>query len=150
MDVAAILDTLQSHALASGLFERVNGHEPKSAPGRGLTAALWVQRMGPVAADSGLDSTAGRLEFRLRIFTSMLQQPLDAIDPAVIAASDALIRAYSANFQLGGQVQDVDLLGTHGDPLMAIAGYLTQDQKTYRIMDLTIPLILDNLWPQSP
>ncbi|MFD6619983.1 hypothetical protein ACFWFB_32600, partial [Streptomyces albidoflavus] len=61
MDVLGILDGVESHAAASGWFERVNGHEPKSAPTTGgLTAAVWIDSIAPVLS-SGLASTTGRL-----------------------------------------------------------------------------------------
>jgi hypothetical protein len=150
MDITAILNGVVSHALASGLFETVNQHEPKSAPGNGLTAAVWAQEIAPVATGSGLAATSGRVEFWLRIYTNMLSEPQDAIDPNVLTAVDTLMTAYSADFTLGDQVKDIDLLGEHGTPLSAKAGYLNQDGKLYRVMDIVLPLIINDIWAQSP
>jgi len=148
MDTSAILDPLVSHALASGLFERVNQHEPKSAPHTGLTAALWGDRIGPVPAGSGLARTTGRIVFNLRIYQNMLSEPQDAIEPGMLSAVDALMTAYSGDFQLGGNVRNIDLLGAAGIPLEAQAGYITQDGRLYRVYTLTVPAIVDDLWEQ--
>lgn len=149
MNVTGILDALQSHALTLGLFERVNLHEPKNAPGRGLTAALWVQRIGPVPAGSGLQETTGIVTFTLRIYSDMLQEPQDAIDPNVLTATDVLMTAYSAAFTLDGLVRNIDLLGAHSpNGLSAQAGYLDVGGRKYRVMDLTIPCIVNDLWEQ--
>ena len=113
LDVQGILDAVASHALASGYFERVNTHEPANAPGYGLTAAVWVDRMDTVLS-SGLASTTGRLVFNIRLYTSMQQEPADAIDPNMTAAADALFRAYIGDFTLGGLVRQVDVRGSTG------------------------------------
>lgn len=148
MDSAAILNKLVSHALTLGQFDRVNQHEPKNAPGNGLTYAIWAQSLAPIARGSGLAATSGRLEFNGRIYTSMLQQPEDDIDLDVLAATDKLLNTYSGDFELGGQVRDIDLLGEYGQPLQANAGYVSQDNKLLRVMTITIPLIVNDIWAQ--
>lgn len=148
LDVATILDKVVSHALALGHFDRVNTHEPKSAPGSGVTAAVWFQSLRPVRG-SGLASTTVRLEFMLRLYAPMLSEPADAIDPATIAALDALMEELTGDYTLGGTVREVDLLGAYGEPLAARAGYLTQDQQLFRVVDVTLPLIVNDLWTQE-
>ena len=148
MNLTGILDSIVSHALASGHFERVNGHEPKSAPGNGLTAAVWAQDIGPVPAGSGLQATSGLLVFNVRLYTPMISEPQDAIDPALMAAVHALFTAYSGDFDLGGNVRCIDLLGQAGTPLSARAGYLEQDKKIYRVFTITLPVIVNDAWEQ--
>jgi hypothetical protein len=95
-DPVGTLDALVSHALASGLFETVNGHEPVNAPpGTGLTAGVWASRIDPIRT-SGLQATSLRVTFSVRVYSSADTEPLDAIDPNVLAAVCALMAAYSA------------------------------------------------------
>jgi len=148
LGASGILAAVKSHALATGLFENVLGHEPKSAPGNGLTAAVWVQNLRPAVA-SGLDSTSARLQLSVRVYMNMLADPQDEIDTRILAAVDVLMAAYSADFTLGGLVRDVDLLGADGDPLSADAGYLEQDGRLYRVMVVTLPLVVNDLWTQA-
>lgn len=150
LGASGILAAVESHALASGRFDRVNRHEPKSAPGNGLSAAIWVQSLRPVATASGLASTSARLELSERVYVGMLAEPQDDIDTRILEAIDTLMAAYSGDFDLGGLVRNVDLLGEHGDPLSADAGYLEQDKKLYRVMVITLPLIINDLWGQAP
>jgi len=150
LDAAGIVDAVISHALASGLFETVSGHEPKKAPGTGITAAVWLQSISPVPTGSGLTSTTGRVELRVRIYQNMLSEPQDDIDPAITAAVDALMTAYSGDFTFGGRVRNVDLLGQAGAPLGGQAGYLPQDGKLYRVFDITLPVVVSDLWTQAP
>lgn len=149
LDITTILDAVVSHALASGQFEQVNGHEPRSAPGHGLTAAVWVQAIGPARGTSGLASTSARVGLTVRLYSLMAQEPADAIDPALVTALDVLMTAYSGDFDLGGLVRAVDLLGAYGDPLGATAGYLMQAGTEYRVMDIVLPLICNDLWDQE-
>jgi len=54
-----------------------------------VSAAVWVQSIRPYG--SGLAITSGVLLLHVRIYTSFLSQPYDAIDPNVLAATSALI-----------------------------------------------------------
>jgi hypothetical protein len=146
--VDEIVDVVMSHALASGYFDRVNGHEPKNAPGNGLSAAVWADSVRSVQS-SGLSSTSAVVVLNVRLYTSMLQEPQDAIDPAMLRAVSALFDAYSSDFTLGGNAREVDLLGSDGAPLQAKAGYLNQDQKLYRVMTITLPVIVNDAWDQA-
>lgn len=147
--VSTILGRVESHAAASGYFERVNRHEPKNAPGNRLSCAIWVDQMGPIKA-SGLNSTSARMVVMVRIYSNMLQEPQDQIDPDVVAAADYLMGAYTGDFELGANVKNIDLLGAHGIELAARAGYLSQDGKMFRVMDITLPIIVNDLWSQAP
>jgi hypothetical protein len=150
LDAAGLLNAVQDHALASGWFDRVNGHEPKSPPdATGLTAAVWVQRISPAIGGSGLNATSIRLELMLRMYAGIDQEPADMLDPNMLAALDDLMARYSGDFELDGEVREVDLLGQFGDPLQARAGYLIQSGTEFRVMDITLPLIVDDLWTQE-
>lgn len=149
INIAGILDEVVSHAKASGHFEQVNGHEPANAPGLGLTAAVWANDIMPVRT-SGLSSTSVAVVFNVRLYTSTQSEPADAIDPALITAVDDLCAAYIADFTLDGLVRQVDIFGAHGQPLLVRAGYIQQAGSIYRVMTITLPLIVDDLWEQQP
>jgi hypothetical protein len=138
-----------SHVQTTGRFTTVNGHEPESAPaGTGLTAAVWVENLGPVPATSGLAVTSARVELSIRLFAPLQVDAPDAIDPALLDALDVLMASFNADFDLGGLVESVDLLGRAGTPLGARAGYVPQDQQALRVMTITLPLIVNDVWEQ--
>lgn len=149
LDATGLLDAVVSHAQAIGHLEQVNQHEPKSAPAGMLTGAVWVQDLRPLPAESGLNSTTVMVTLMIRIYRNMISEPQDAIDPEVMAAVDALCAAYSAAFTLGGAVKDVDLLGRNGQGMWARAGYIPQDGRLYRVFDINLPLVVNDLWSQS-
>lgn len=145
-----IFDAVVSDAQASGYFNRVNKHEPKRAPGYGITAAVWLQGISPLPQASGLSATSGRVLFILRMYTRMLQEPQDMIDPMMMRAASNLMRRYHDDFDFAGAIRNVDLLGNFGAPLECTAGYLEQDKIEYRTMDIMIPCIVNDIWPQNP
>ncbi len=149
MNTTALIQATLTHALKLGRFERVNGHEPKSGPAGRLTCAIWVQRISPVPSQSGLTSTTARVELSVRVYSSMLSEPQDRIDTDMAAAVDALMAAYAADFTLGGTIKHVDLLGAVGAPLEAVAGYVTVDTTLFRIVTITVPLIVNDAWTQA-
>jgi hypothetical protein len=148
LGLQGMINSVSSYIAASGAFARSTGHEPKNAPGNGLSAAVWVERITPLPGGSGLASTTVLVVLNVRVYTNMLADPPDAIDPALTAATDTLMTAFSGDFDLGQQVRNVDLLGAVSDGLSAQAGYLEQDGKLFRVMTITLPLIVNDLYNQ--
>lgn len=148
MDFTTLLDALVSHAQATGDFASVNGHQPPSVTAAGITCGIWVQDMRPVKELSGLSVTSMEALFNVRLYSSAVQQPYDAIDPALMNATSTLLAAYSGDFRLDGEVMNVDLLGQWGPSMAATAGYMPNDGVTLRVMTITLPLIVADLWAQ--
>ena len=76
--------------------------------------------------------------------------PEDLIDPNLAEATDALFEAYIGDFELGGSARNIDVRGAQGNGLGARAGYQTVDKATYRVIDITIPIIVNDAWTESP
>lgn len=150
LDVNGILAAVQSHASETGLFEDVVTVEPKSAPGDGLYAAIWVDNLAPVAAGSGLNAVSTALTLTVRIMKRMLSQPYGQIDPEILTAADTLLRAYAGAFTLDGKVRNVDLFGMYGSRMEGQAGYLSLDKAMFRIFEITLPLTISDLWAEVP
>lgn len=150
LNVPAIVAAVESHASTTGLFERIVTTEPKSAPGKGLSAAIWFGGFEPVPGGSGLDALTVRVTMMLRVLKPMLSQPYGQIDPDMMTALDTLLAAYCNAFTLDGLIRNVDLLGQHGVQLSAKPGYVTIEQQMYRIVDVTLPLIVNDLWVETP
>lgn len=147
--VATLFDRVVSKAMTLALFETVNSHEPKSAPRNGLTAAVWVDAITPAGSASGLSATSGVVVLMMRCYSPFLAQPADEIDPDLLAAVSTLLGAYTGDFDLGATVRNIDLLGQFGRPMSAQAGYLTMDNRVYRIYDVTLPVVINDLWTQE-
>jgi hypothetical protein len=110
---------------------------------------VWVDSVKPASGQSGLIATTALFVVNVRIYQNMIAEPQDMIDPRVMAAVDALMTAYSGDFELGGTVRAVDLLGLAGTPMNAQAGYIQQDNRVYRAVTITLPLIINDVWAQA-
>jgi hypothetical protein len=154
--VNALFDSVQSHAMTLGLFDSVNTHEPKGAPGNGVICAIWIDYIGPVPS-SGLNSTSGYVVFSVRSYTSMLAAPLDGIDPKLLGAVTTLLNEYTGDFEFNdpstgapsANVRNIDLHGIHGRKMDAQAGYINLDGKLQRVMTITLPVIVNDMWTQE-
>lgn len=149
LDIQGVLDVICSHALGTGYFETVNQHESKQSPGNGISGAVWVDRILPVRT-SGLSTTTIRLDLLFRMYSSTYAEPYDDIDPNLTKALDTLMQAYCSDFEVGGLVRHIDLFGAYGAPLETRSGYMNLDGKEFRVFTIRIPLVIDDLWSQSP
>jgi hypothetical protein len=147
--VSALFSAAISQAQSLGIFARVNGHEPKSAPGTQLSCSFWGGGIKPAATASGLGAVSGVVTLNARIYSSFVAKPEDGIDPHLLAAGCALMAAYSGGFTLGGTVRDIDLLGEFGEALSGQMAYLEQDGKLFRVFDLVIPVVINDLWTEA-
>lgn len=147
--INAVYASAVSVAKGLGPFETVIQHEPKSKPVSLPALAVWTQRIVPVAAVSGLASTSGRLSLRARIYLNWLGKPEDKIDPELVRLTSLLLGAYSGGFTFGGEVMEIDLLGAYGESLSADAGYIEHDGSLYRVMEINLPVVIDDLWTQE-
>jgi hypothetical protein len=147
--IDSILDAVASDAKACGWFEGVTVHEPVSAPVQGLCCAIWVQAgPEPVGHISGLDKASGLLTLFVRVYTPLTSQPRDEIDPAVAKSVSALMRRWHDNydFELDPLVRNVDLYGITGTKLGSRAGYVEQSGQWCRVMTITLPIIVNDIW----
>lgn len=148
--IADILNAAQSLAAATGKFDGpVGTHEPKNPPGNGLTCAIWFEEFMP--ATSGLDSTSIRLVFKVRLYAPLLEEPQDGIDINMIDALDAVMAAFTGDFTFGGLARNIDLTGSGigAVPLSATGGYANHGGMQLRIIDVTLPIIVNDVWEQD-
>lgn len=140
---------LESHAAGLGVFSVVGRHEPENDPGNGIACAIVIGPITPLRT-SGLSVTSFRVEFAARVYVPAQTRPLDEIDPMAAGAACDLMASFSADFTLGGVVREIDLLGSDGQPMQAQPGWLEQSGKKFRTVDVTIPMIVNDQFPQEP
>lgn len=149
LDVSGIYAEVVSHAERLGVFNQVLTHEPKAAPGDGLTCAIWLNDLETVPDVSGLDVTSVRLELAIRIYENFLSQPEDAIDKRLLDATSKLFDSYNGDIQLGGTAMEIDIFGAYGEKLRARGGYLLSGTTQYRVVVITLPIIIADQYTQS-
>jgi hypothetical protein len=151
IDAAGIFSAVRSHAMTLGLFESVSGHEAINPPGHGLHYEVWAGPIRPIAAASGLSVTSAQVIIQGRIKVSATREPRSSIETDVLSATDRLLSEYTGAFQLGlPDIRSIDVLGMYGAALEARPGYITQDAALFRVVDITIPIIVNDAWQQLP
>lgn len=150
LSIDSITSALESAAQALGVFDSVNGYEVKSPPGNGVHCEIVFGLFELVPVRSGLQDVSFKLTYKVRLRTPWAQQPTEGIDPSLLKACDALLASYIGGFTLSGNVNAVDLLGlAGGTPISANSGYIDQGGVMFRIVEITLPLIVDDLWTEA-
>lgn len=148
LDIDDILNVIVTHAQNSGWFAYVNTHESKQSGTNGLTAGVWVERIDPIKS-SGLNSASVRLELEMRIYNSTMAEPYDNIDSNLTKAVDALFTAYIGDFEVGGEARHIDIFGAYGQGLGVRVGFMNMDGREFRVFQIRIPVILNDIWSES-
>lgn len=148
LGISTILTRVADHGRAAGTFERVVIGEPKSPPGEGRTMAVWTEPAAP--ASSGLASTSLAVRFTVRVYVPYAEpRDTENVELAAVEAADVLMAAYNGDFSLGGAVRNVDIFGEHGQALTVTPGYVTLNQTIFRVMDINLPLVVNDVYDQA-
>lgn len=147
--IETLLSDVASGVMSLGMFQEVLRHEPKSKPQHDMTFAFFVDSIKPSRLISGVDATAGMVTLMGRAYVSFLTKPEDDVDAQLLNGVSAIIDGLTGSFTLGHSVVAVDLIGMDSSGLSAQMGYTTVDSTVFRICDLTIPVLIDNLWTQA-
>lgn len=146
--IETAVNKLVTAASESGYFRGgVESVEPKSAPGSELYFATWIEDIKPIQERSGLPVTSCRVEMMGRVYSSMLAEPQDRIDIELALATSYLLAQLTGHFTITGAY--IDLLGAHGDALGSDFGYVTLDKTVFRVSDITIPFVCDDVFDQE-
>jgi hypothetical protein len=147
VDIDVLFDALVSICQRLGVFTKVSQHEPKSAPESDISAGVWMDYIGP--AESGLADTSTKCTFIVRVYQNFISEPQDRIDPAVWKAVNLVLESINGEFRLGlNDVRNVDIFGHYGDALEARGGYIDIDNKMFRVVTITVPIILNDSYVQ--
>lgn len=145
--IETAVDRIASTASASGYYDAVLRHEPKSAPAAELTFSTWIGDIQPIAEQSGLDVTSCRLLMLGRVWMNMLSEPQDEIDTRLAKAASYMLAEMTGNLGIDGAY--LDLLGAHGNPLGVTLAYIEADRTMFRVADITIPFICPDVFDQE-
>jgi hypothetical protein len=140
---------LESLALTLGVFDRVNLHEPVSAPSTGITCAIWNQDGAPARGRSGLQKTSFRFAYLIRLYHVLRPENPDIVDERMINAASSIMAALSGDFDLGDNDWELDLLAAYGIPLSYQSGFIEYEGgPNYRVITITVPLIVNDVFSQ--
>lgn len=136
-----------------GLFDSVQSFELTGNIGQFVAAVFpHPDALAPLPGLSGLNTTSTRVTFIVRIYLAVSMQTPDTIDPRALNAAALIMRRFNEGFTFGETVYEVALTGEQGLALSATAGYLKvgspDASALYRIIDITVPILLGDVWNQ--
>lgn len=147
----ALFAELVSLGKQLGPFRQTITHEPKSAPTSFPAQAIWLKRITPMGAASGLGAVSGVILFTWRVYQAeMKQEPQDGIDPGLLKNTALVMGVLADNFTLAGSARNVDLLGGLGQKLEAVTGFISHDGRLLRVADIAVPCVVNDLWQEGP
>lgn len=143
-----IRDALVRVCKKTGRYSQGAAHEPKAAPGNGVSFIVLLT--SETAIGGGLDSTSTLLTYNISSRMSAMYDPQDDIDVKLGGATRDVARRLSGNFKLGVDgVRSIDVKGIHGQPMGWTAGYVYHGDKWLRTFDLRVPIIINDAWPED-
>jgi hypothetical protein len=154
VDHVTLQAKIEDHAKRLAIFAEVIPFDPGSAPtGKGLTFAFWFGSMIPIRRQSGLAATSVIQMMYARVYLNITTQRERETDPTILAAAAQVIRELSADISFGLDDEGVstDLLGSYSPGVRADPRYVKYGQggALFRVVDITIPVILEDFFAQS-
>jgi hypothetical protein len=145
-DTERSLQLISTYLGASGHVISAQIGEYKSAPdipAAQLTAAVWMSSTNVV----GLALDGGTIEVHVvmaRLYGQAFGDEPEDVEITTGQAVQKIVSDLVGDADLGSEIRNVDVGGIHGTSVGAAWGHAEIDGAMYRIVDLTIPLIVDD------
>ncbi len=150
-EIRATLKVIQSHIAASGYAPLNQIGEPKGALATrdrlGASVHLGTGIVNRAALGGG---TEERHIVIVRFYMNALAEPQEDIEFLLSEGVSKVSEALIGDFTLGSTVRNIAIAGEAGQALAYESGYLDISGTMYRIVDLTVPMIVDNAVTQAP
>ena len=131
----AVMLNLQSKLLATGRFKAVTIGEPTRAPESPHAAVLMSRYEVPMV-------TSGTIERRtlmIRIYIKAFQEPTADVEYLLDDLVTETMEDIFEDYDLGGNVRAVE-----PTLVTATSGYQQVDDTTFRLVDISVPVIIDD------
>ena len=140
-DITSTLRKVESFLAGSGYFTDTGIGEPASPPDQ-LAAFLWMTSVS--TPEVPLDGGDVQIQVvTLRIYQPAFESPPEDIEIELSNTLSQLLSDILGDADLGASIRHVDAGGIYGNNLSAEWGHLDQNGRIYRIVDLTLPLVVD-------
>jgi len=143
-NLTATLKSVESHLRSSGYASSVVVGEPKSAMEAGprVTAAVWTVSATIVALTAG-NETIELHVLNVRLYADAFTESPETLELAIVNAQSQVAAKLLADANLNSSVRSIDAGGQYGVQFEGQYGYAEVSGKMYRIVDLTLPFIVD-------
>lgn len=142
-----ILNKVRSHADSLGVFDSVQTYESVLGPDNSVNCNIWLNDITTIPG--GLDQTSVCMTFNVSIMSPLLSEPYEETDNRMMAALDALMIAYNGDITFDDTIRCIDILGHESEGITVTAGYAAIDSTKYRVLMVSLPLLVDGVWEQE-
>jgi hypothetical protein len=144
--VYAIKDTLkviESKVKATGQLKHTQVGEPKGPPANLPAGAIYMDsvRIYRLTVDGG---TGEVHTVNLRVYADMLGEPAEWNEYGLAEVAENLINKLLTDADLTGKVMTIDAAGMAGEAVGLRFGYVDVSGKMHRIVDITLPILVND------
>lgn len=144
-NVAATLDVIHGHVAASGRFSSHGIGEPISPPDGDLLHGAVFMRGAGITKIYGDGGTQEVQVVMVRIYRNVLKQPQADGETELAIVAQEIAQDLIQDFSLGANVREIDIAsGQGGEPMTLEWGHVTIDQTIYRVVDIAVPIVVDD------
>jgi len=137
-DPSPLFDALQSKLAASGWVTNVMIAEPNLPPVDKAAAVIFA---GAAITHTTLSNASGEVRFLIRFYYDALASPRANREKEIARLALEIMDDLGGDFDLGNaSVRNVDVVN-----LAATAGFQTIGSKMYRLVDLTVNVIVNDM-----
>ena len=148
--IKATLKAIESHLAKSGYDQKVQIGEYKAPPpGQAFAAAIYIRSTRVLR----LFANGGTQELHvaaIRLYRDMLQEPQEDGETVLAVAAEQMMQNIAQDADLGATIMTVDVGGISGTPMGSDWGYADIGGKMFRIVDITVPLLVNDSMTVAP
>ena len=143
-DIDRTLHAVTSFLKVDGKFRTVTIGEPKSiTPLTSICVAVFMQS----TAITKFYLNGGTEEVHVvmvRLYRDMLAEPTEDIETDLAKSVQRIVSDLLGDYDLGATIRNIDGAGGIGTNLGSAWGYTDLSGRMFRIVDITLPLIVDD------
>ena len=140
--VETTLNWVLSYIGATARFDHIQIGDFKAPPQNEYSAAIMMSSIS--VAELTLSSTTESHVVLIRLYHSMLVDPTSEAEIGLAQRVQEITSALLADFDLGETIRNIDAGGQHGTGLNARWGHVEISGATFRIVDMFLPLIVND------
>jgi hypothetical protein len=144
-DIANTLHAMETYIQNLGLFQTVQIGEPKQPVGQGFHAAIYMDNVSVTMVYAGGDTRENHV-VTLRIYRDMLaeqNEPQLNLESEMASVLSKLMENLLGDTDLESTVMSIDAAGMDGGNMTASFGYTDVGGSMYRVVDISVPLIVN-------
>lgn len=144
-DIGDTLDRMLTYLSQSGHIrggQQIGAYSQSVDTSQGAVGFITMVGLDVYAVTAGGQPMAQEV-VKVTILLDALREPVDAVEKELALAATNIMADLLEEYDLGGSIRRVDPAGEGGASFSTRWGYIDISGKMYRMVDITIPLLVD-------